>query len=78
MPALAELLGRDQAAKLARLALDVATAPPPPAEPTAAVCPTCGAPRPAPAAVFRQPAAEQADGLDSTGWAGRTPSRARA
>lgn len=52
MTVLAELLGEDQAATLARLALDLATAPPPPATPTAAVCRECGRPFPVPAAVF--------------------------
>lgn len=52
MPALAELLDDGQGAALARLALQLATAPPAAAS-TVAVCPTCGAPRSAPAAVFR-------------------------
>jgi hypothetical protein len=55
MPALAELVSDDQAAKLARLRLDLATAPPPPAKPVSATCPTCGAVRPVAAAVFREP-----------------------
>ena len=55
MPALAQLLDDDQAARLARLQLELTTAPPPPAEPTAAICPTCGQPRPVPAAVFLPP-----------------------
>lgn len=55
MTALAELLDDDQAASLARLQLELTTAPPLPAAPTAAVCPACGQPRPAPAAVFRAP-----------------------
>jgi hypothetical protein len=53
--AIAELLGDQAAAGLARLALQLATAPPTPAEPTAAVCPTCGQRRPVPAAVFSAP-----------------------
>jgi hypothetical protein len=52
--ALAELLRDGQAEALARLRLDLAAGPPPPAEPVSAVC---GRPRPVPAAVFR-PAAE--------------------
>jgi len=55
MPTLADLLGHDQAARLARLQLELAIAPPPPAEPTTALCPTCGQARPAPAAIFRAP-----------------------
>lgn len=54
MTALAELLRDGQAEALARLRLDLAAGPPPPAEPVSAVC---GRPRPVPAAVFR-PAAE--------------------
>jgi hypothetical protein len=58
MPALLELLDGDQAAALAKLTVKllVEPAPPPPAEPAAAVCPTCGQPRRAPAAVFLAPA----------------------
>lgn len=53
MTAIAELLDGDQAATLARLALDLATAPPPSAEPTSATCPTCGQlRRPVPVALF--------------------------
>jgi hypothetical protein len=58
MPALLELLDGDQLAALTRLqvALITTPAPPPPAEPTAAICPACGQPKPVPAAVFRAPA----------------------
>lgn len=55
MTALADLLGDGHAARLARLQLELAVAPPPPAEPTAAVCPACGQPKPPPAALFRPP-----------------------
>jgi hypothetical protein len=53
--ALAELLHEDQAARLARLKLDLATAPPPPAPPTSAVCGECGQVRPVAAVVFLPP-----------------------
>lgn len=58
MPALLELLDPGQLSALARLQVELitTTAPPPPAEPTAAICPTCGQLRPVPAAVFRAPA----------------------
>lgn len=59
MAAVAQLLDDDQAAALARLQLELAIEPPPAAEPTAAICPTCGQMRPAPAATFRSPAALQ-------------------
>jgi hypothetical protein len=57
MPALLDLLDPGQLSALARLQVQLITtaAPPPPAEPTAAICPACGQPRPVPAAVFRQP-----------------------
>lgn len=55
MTALAALVDEDQAAALARLQLQLATTAPPPAEPVSATCPTCGQPRPVPAAVFRAP-----------------------
>lgn len=61
MPALAELLD-DQGAALARLALQLATTPPPAAQPTAAVCHECGRPYPPPAAVFRAPASRCGQG----------------
>ena len=61
MAALAELLDDGQAAKLARLALHLATAPPPAAPPTAAVCGECGRPYPPQAAVFREPEPMESD-----------------
>lgn len=60
MAALAQLLDNDQAAALARLQLELAVSPPPVAEPTTAVCPTCGRLRPVPAATFRSSAEELA------------------
>lgn len=54
MTALAQLLDGDQAARLARLRLDLATAPAQ-ARPASVVCPACGQTRPVPAAVFRPP-----------------------
>jgi hypothetical protein len=56
MTALAALLDDDQAAALARLQHELATAPSPPAELVTAVCPACGQARPVPAALFREAA----------------------
>jgi hypothetical protein len=56
MAAVGELLDSHQAQALTGLWRDLLTQPaPPPAQPatTAAACPECGRPRPAPAAVFR-------------------------
>lgn len=55
MAALAELLRGGQAEALARLQLELATAPPPPAEPVSAVCGQCGQRIPVPPAMFRPP-----------------------
>ncbi len=55
MTVLAQLLDEDQAARLARLQLELAIAAPAAAASTSAVCPACGQARPVPAAVFRQP-----------------------
>jgi hypothetical protein len=55
MTAIVELLRHGQGAELARLQLklELAVSPPPAAEPTPAVYPTCGRLRPVPAATFR-------------------------
>jgi hypothetical protein len=51
MPALLKLLAGDQLAALTRLQVQlITTTAPPPVEPTAPVCPTCGRPKPVPAA----------------------------
>lgn len=55
MTALGALLDEDQAARLARLQLELATAPPSPAQPVTATCPECGQLRPVAAAVFLPP-----------------------
>jgi hypothetical protein len=61
MPALPELLDGDQLSALTRLQVAlITTTAPPPAEPTAAICPTCGQPKPVPVAVFRAPTAKEA------------------
>jgi hypothetical protein len=55
MAALIEQIDQETASKLASLQASLLTAPPPPALPTAAICPACGQPKPAPAAMFRAP-----------------------